>query len=67
MKQFLLLSFIFILSAVIHGVGVFCNSLLLRYFYFLSHFMHPIIYFVFDKVFREAMIKLLNGRVRDQH
>ena len=65
-KQFLLLTCIFLSSTTIHGIGAFYNFLLLRYFYFLCHIMRPIIYFVFDKVFRDAMIKLLRGPFRKQ-
>ena len=65
-KQFLLLMCIFLCSTTIHGIGAFYSFLLLRYFYFLCHIMRPIVYFVFDKVFREAMIKLLRGPFRKQ-
>ena len=63
-KQFLLLTCIFLCSSTIHGIGAFYNCLLLRYFYFLCHMMRPIIYFAFDKVFRDTMITLLRGPFR---
>ena len=60
--QFFLITIIFIISVLSHNLGTIYGSVLLKYMYFINFIGNPVIYFVVDKSFRVALIKLLKGR-----
>ena len=60
--QFFSITIIFIISIISQIVGSIYGSLLLKYMYFINYLGNPVIYFIVDKSFRIALVKLLQGQ-----
>ena len=61
-KQFLILTIVYLISFIPQAIGISLNILIFRYFSYANQIANPIVYFIMDKSFRKYIIRLFNYR-----
>ena len=58
-KQFLLITIVYLICFIPQNIGIAFNALIGRYLFYANQICNPIIYFIVDDSFRKKLISLL--------